>query len=273
MADFGTLESSLQDSNPLEVYKFALGGQSFLYTSAEDEIVLGADTYEPIAISRNEIQQGQDARKRILEVTVPASNAFAQRYVVTPPGQRATLSIIRLQRDEVPTFSTQVLVYKGSVQSAQFPDDGQTAKIAVQSIEAASSRTIPRFTYSGMCNHILYDERCKVDPALFNHIGNVTVESGNDITVTGAGAAGLDFTGGFARPSAVTDFRLIVAQAGDVLTLLIPFEVPVLNTDVQAFAGCDFLIEGDCALVFDQVIEFGGFAHVPSKDIFSEGLD
>jgi hypothetical protein len=41
---------------------------------------------------------------------------------------------------------------------------------------------------------------------------------------------------------------------------------------MQAFAGCDHLIEGDCALVFDQVAEFGGFAFVPSKDIFAQGV-
>jgi len=33
------------------------------------------------------------------------------------------------------------------------------------------------------------------------------------------------------------------------------------------------LIDGDCALVFDNVVEFGGFAFVPKRNIFQSGLD
>ncbi len=157
MSTFDALESSLESSRPIEVYRFALGGDTFLFTSAEDSITLGGDTYEPEAISRGPIAQGQEERRRVLDVTVPSGNSLALRYRGTPPGQKATLTIIRLQRDEVPTFATQELVYKGSVQSVRFPDAGETAKIAVQSIEAASSRIIPKFTYAGMCNHMLYD--------------------------------------------------------------------------------------------------------------------
>jgi hypothetical protein len=273
MANFDALESSLELSRPIEVYKFALGGTTFLYTSAEDEITLTPDTYVPEAISRNSIAQGQDDRRRVLDITVPSSNAFAAKYKVTPPGQKATLSIIRLQRDETPTFNTQELIYKGSVQSVQFPDAGETAKISVQSIEAASSRVIPRVTFIGQCNHVLYDAGCGVDPSLFDFLGTVSTVSGNDITLTGAGASGIDFVGGYCKPTAASDFRLILAQSGDVLTLMLPFESDVTGANVQAFAGCDHNIEGDCALVFDNIAENASFSFVPNKNPFATGLD
>lgn len=272
MSSFDVLESSLESSRPLEVYRFAVGNLSYLYTSAEDAITLGTDTYEPEAIARDSISQGQDKRKQVLKVTVPSSNAFAQRYVSTQPGQKATLSVTRLQRDEVPTFNTRILVYKGSVQSVNFPDSGEVAEIAVQTIEGATSRTIPRYTYQASCGHVLYGPGCDVNPDSFDHIGTVTAVSGNDITLSGASGAGLDFVGGYCRPLTATDFRLIIAQSGNVLTLLLPFEVSVLNTSVQAFAGCDHVLKSDCALVFNNVANYGGFAFVPKRDIFAKGL-
>lgn len=273
MTSFDIFESSRESSQPIEVYRFALGSDSYLFTSAEDRITLGGETFVPTAISRNEIVQGLEERKRVLQLTMPSSNPFAQRYIQVPPGLKAVLSIIRLQRNEVPTFNTQVLVYKGSVTSVTFPDSGMTAQVNVQSIEAASSRIIPRFTYMGMCNHVLYDSGCGIDPSGFTHIGNVSAVSGSTITLDGAAASGLDFVGGYCRPTAQSDFRLILAQSGDVLTLLLPFETDVVSSNVQAFAGCDHLIEGDCALVFDNVAENGSFSFVPNKNIFQTGLD
>ena len=88
-----------------------------------------------------------------------------------------------------------------------------------------------------------------------------------------AGAAGFDFTAGYCKPTSLTDFRKVLVHSGDVLTLLLPFEFDVLNGDVQVLAGCDHLIEGDCALVFDNVAENGSFSFVPKKDIFATGLD
>jgi hypothetical protein len=132
---------------------------------------------------------------------------------------------------------------------------------------------VPRFTYMSSCNHIHYDQRCGVSTAGFSHTGNVSAESGNDITLDGASASGLTFTGSFCRPTGMVDFRMVVAQSGDVLTLSLPFATPVLGTNVQAFAGCDRKIDGDCANTYDNVLEFGGFAFVPDRNPFADGLD
>ena len=274
MATFDTLESSRQDSRPIEVYRIAIGTEApYLYTSAEDEITLGSEVFTPVAIARSEVSQGEDERKRVLTLVLPGANAFAQRYVETPPGQKATVTIIRLQRDETPTFFTQELVYKGSVQSVQFPDAGEVAQISVQSIEAATSRRIPRFRFMGMCNHIVYSAACGADPVAHSIIGATASVAGNVITVAGVDASGHDFVGGYCKPTAEADFRLIIAQSVDSLTLLIPFASEIVGANMQLFAGCDHKIEGDCALVFDRVNDYGGFAFVPSKNPFATGID
>jgi uncharacterized phage protein (TIGR02218 family) len=272
MTTFDALESSVESSRPIELYQFTLGTDFFRYTSAEDTITVGINDFVPESIARDTIAQGSDQENRTLSITLPSSNAFAAQYIDIVPGERASLDVFRFQRNEVPSLSTQILLFKGIVQSVRFPNDGSSAEVAVRSIETALNRVVPRYTYMAMCNHFLYDAQCQVDPDLFNIIGEVTAVAGRVITVTGASGSGFDFTGGYCRPTGENDFRVILEHSGDDLTLLLPFRTDVLGGDVQVFAGCDHLVKGDCALVFDNVINFGGDPFVPNRNIFRDGL-
>lgn len=272
MSDFPTLETSVESSRPIELYRFTMGSEEFFFTSAEDDIVVDGDTYVATAISRNKIAQGADSARATLQVTLPSTEALTRKFIVISPAARGEFSLFRYQRDESPAFDTRVLLFEGIIQSVKFSDDGQLAEIAIRTLESALARNIPRFTYLGMCNHFLYDESCGVDPSLFNHIGEVTLVDGFDITVTGAGASGFDLKGGYCRPTGEADFRTVFQQTGDVLTLNEPFGTDPTGANVQCFAGCDHLIGGDCALVFDNVAEFGGFAWVPEDNIYRTGI-
>jgi len=271
MADFDTLESSLEESRPIELFEFTLGSTVYRYTSAEDDIVIGSNTFTAVAIARGKVEQGSDQNNRNVTVTMPSSFALPQQYITVPPGEKCSVNIFRYQRDE-PSLATQVLLFKGRIATCRFPNDGHSAEFAVRSIESALNRNIPRFSFMGSCNHILYDDSCGVDPATFDHVGAVSSISGNTITVTGLSASGIDFVGGYVRPLAGQDFRMVLAQSGDVITMLLPFASDPTGTNVQAFAGCDHILTGDCALVFDNVAEFGGFHYVPIDNIFETGL-
>ena len=274
MSTFDALESSLDSSRPLEIYSITIGSETFRYTSAEDDITIGSDIYTTISISRSKISHGADAQNNTVTVTLPGNNVFAAKYRNIVPGNKATVNIWRLQRDETPSLVPQ-LIFKGQVMSVRFPQDGNTADIAVRSIEQALNRNIPRFTYMGSCNHVLYDQRCKVDPTLFDVIGTVSAVSATVITLPGANAQPDGFyTGGYCTPTVGNqDFRMILDHTGNDLTLLLPFAADVTGLTVQAFAGCDHVVFGDCATKFDNVIEFGGFAFVPNKNVFQEGLE
>ena len=274
MATASTLEQSLDESRPIEVYEITLGTDVFRYSSTDDDLIIGVDTFEAISISRNQVIVGSDQQRRTLNVTVLATNEFASRYIDIVPGQIATLNLFRYQRDESPAFDTTVLLFQGTVQSVKFSNNGLDAEIAVRSVESALSRNVPRITYGGMCGAFLYDRFCGAIPTSFDHIGAVTLiqVSPPRITVTGAGASGFNFVSGYCRPVTESDFRVVLAQSGDVLTLRLPFENDQLGADVQVFAGCDHLIDGDCALVFDRVADFVGFAFVPNKNVFQVGI-
>lgn len=273
---FDAAESSLENSQPVEIYEITLGSQTFRFTSAEDDVTVGSDTFTATeGLSRSSIVQAGDSKNRNLTLTMRGDNDFAKLYRNSVPGVKAIVNLWRLQRTETPTpLTTRTLFFKGLVQSVRFPQDGYTAEVLLRSIEDALNRNIPRYTYGFPCQHVLYDTRCGVDPTLFNNSGVVSVVNGNTITVPGLNVrADGFFTGGYVIPlTGNADFRLIIGHTGNDLDLLLPFSDNVTNVQVQAFAGCNHLIEGDCATKFDNVAEYGGFGFVPNKNIFSAGL-
>lgn len=269
---FDSLESSLAGSKPVELYTFVLGSTSYHFTSSEDAIVVGTTTWTPEAIGRTDHAQSIDDRLRTMSITVPTTNAFAALYRNIVPGTRAVVTILRLQRDDGATPAT-ILQYKGLVRSVNFAGDGRTAVIACKTVEATVSRQCPRFVYSHLCNYVLYDADCGVNPDLFKVTGVVTVVSGASITVPGM-SINPDgwFKGGYVRPQGLDDRRMVLNHVGDVLTLLLPFSRDVLGFTVDAFAGCNHIISDDCRLKFNNVIENGGFAFVPTTNPFRTGI-
>lgn len=273
MTSFDTLESSLEASRPVELYELEIGSDTFRFHDSEDTetITVSGDDYTAESISRTTIAVGGDRQNRTLNITMPSTNDFASQFVSVPPGRKTVVRVYRMQRDETPSL-TRKLFFTGQAQSFRFTDDGTAATLLVKSVEFAIARNIPKFTYMGQCNHVLYDSGCGVDPNLFMHSGTVTAVTDNVVTVAGAGASGFDFVAGYCTNATSSDFRMVIAQSGDDLTLLLPFETSPLGGTLQVFAGCDHNIASDCALVFDNVAEYGGYAWVPSKSPFESGL-
>lgn len=271
MTSFSSLESGLETSRPIETYTFTLYTSTFRYTSSPAPVTVGGNTFTPVSIRRSSIGVGPEARRNTLTLTVPSTNEFARFYIGTPPAQRADLQIHRLQRDESPTFATQQELFTGSVQSVRFPSVGE-AEIIAQAIESAVNRIIPRYSFMGMCNHTLYGTQCGVNPLLHQYSGSISAITDKVITVPGAAASGHDFVGGHVVVPSISGTRLVLAQSGDNLTLLVPYGTSLVGSSITCFAGCDHLINSDCQNVFNNVGRFGGFPWVPSRNIFTQGL-
>ena len=272
---FDTYESGQQNSQPVELYTVTVGATIYRWTSAEDDVVEAADTFTAINISRERLTGGgRDAREKFLTITLPSDNALVSEYINAVPGVKAEVVIERTQRPD--SFGETIILFEGRVASVAFEQQGRVAKVKVEPRISATSRPVPRFNYQGMCNHVLYDARCQVDDTdSANKLSNapVTLEDGNEITVTGAsGFTDGWFTGGFIEADGGLDHRLILDHVGDVLTLHLPFATSQTGKQVNVFAGCDHTI-ATCKSKFDNVINYGGFAFVPTKNIFETGLD
>lgn len=277
---YDAFANTIESSRPIEVYRFIQGGQTFEFTSAEDEVTVDAVPYAPATISRGKIGQSPTDRNAILEIRVPITNAFARRYRASTPGARASIQIKRVQRGDFPGPQS-ITIYDGFVGSVAFENEMKEAVIACRPIESASSRPVPRFSYQSLCNHVLFDDACKVDDtdSRWRLTVNVSAQSGATITVPGAGAFGADWwVGGFVEIDGGDDARLVLAQSGNDLTLLLPFPQSAVGRQIIAFAGCDHTIT-TCDTKFDtpedtdsNVINYGGFAFVPTRNPYQTGL-
>jgi len=277
---YDAFANTIEQSRPVEVFRFIQGGDTFEYTSAEDEVTVDAVPYTPSTISRGKIGQSPTDRNAILEIRVPITNTFARRYRASTPGARASIQIKRVQRGDFPGPES-ITIFIGFVASVAFENEMKEAVIACRPIETASSRPVPRFSYQSLCNHVLFDDACKVDDtdSRWRLTVDVSAQSGATITVPGAGGFGADWwVGGFVEIDGGDDARLVLAQSGNDLTLLLPFPQSAVGRQIIAFAGCDHTIT-TCDTKFDtpedtdsNVINYGGFAFVPTRNPYQTGL-
>lgn len=264
---FDSYEESVEAACPIELYILAVGSYTYrLHTSIEAELIVGGETYTPLAgLSRQRLEPGDND----LEMELPAGHDFPLMYTLSAPGQQATVTIIRLHRGD--TADCRV-IYKGVVRQVEFSKNGAMAILRLSSVANAFERTIPTRTYQAGCNHVLFDEGCQLARTSYLYSGQVTDVNGNTITVSGLEAAkGDDWSTAGYVTIGVQDLRMILDQSGDVLTLVLPFYTPVLGENVTVYAGCRHDID-TCNSKFGNVINYGGFKYVPSKNIFITGI-
>lgn len=269
---FEAQETSVEAGQPIDLFSFQLGALFFRYTSAEDEITVGGNTYTPIAIKRSRLESTKEQRRNQLEISVPGNNTYALKYVTNVPSQRPQFLLYQYHRND--GAAELRLLYSGLVDGIAFSDDFNIAKIRVLPQVSALSRAIPRNTFQGMCNHVLYDDECGISDTANKFTGTVTGVSGNVITVPGAnGLTNGRYNTGFVRlTSDTSEVRLIVAHSGNDITVNIPFPVTVNGQSVDLFPGCDHLVDGDCQNEYSNVTRFGGFPQIPTKNPFRTGL-
>jgi hypothetical protein len=213
---FDAFEKSQESGNPAELYEFRLGVEVFRYTSYAIAVNRFAFDFEPVSIIRSRLTHQTNSREGDLDVIVPADNDFVELYSSTAvPGGKATLTFFRTHVDD-PDEET-VVFFRGNVTNVSKKKNSREANLHVISILKAQSRTMPRQTFGGICQHHLYDENCRIletNPS-FEKFLNVSAVSADGLTLTadGAGAFGADFfQAGFTEWLA--DHRMIVAQGG-----------------------------------------------------------
>lgn len=269
-----TYETSVESSRPIELYTFVLGATTWRYCTSADSITIGGNTWSPWAIERGRIEASQEDRDQSLELSADGSMPLARLYITSVPGLSATCKVERVQDlDTVPGPREIVTLFEGVVDSVAFADQGRTARFSIRALASALSKVVPRQGYSGVCNHVLYSPRCGVVKTSFDlPAANVEAISGNDITVTGAdGQADGYWSGGYVETAGGLDRRLVVAHAGKVITLPLPFADLAVSDTVTIYAGCKH-DTSDCNSKFSNIVNFGGFPFVPKKNPFQTGL-
>ena len=269
---FAQYENSIEESQPVELYTFTLGGTVYRYTSSEATENDGTNDFTAKAIKRGRLEQSREEKASLANIELPATDAFAANYINRTPGEKATVQIRRFQRPDGATPEL-ILLFSGVVESVKFTNNGQTAVVNVSPLVIAFSRPIPRFTYQSMCNHFLYDESCTVLKTDYDETATVTSVSGANITVGSIGQPLGYYQGGYVeRSNGETRAVLANDTLSTVFTILLPFFDDITGETVTFYAGCDHTIS-TCKTKFNNVINYGGFAYVPTRNVFEIGIE
>ena len=266
---FDAYEISASNGQPVELFLLSLGNDTFYMTSADEDYTYGGTVYTATEISRGAFQQGSDQADKSLTVSLPSDHAFPARYAELVPGNRATLSIYRIHRND--SAQERTLYFKGVVQSIGFSNDLQQADLSVSPLATGLSRNIPRYTYQASCNHVLFDTHCKMISSLFRLDDTVAAITDTTVTMTGADAKADGYFDGGYLETEDGDTRLILSHVGNTLTLIVPLSSEYVGQDVKLFAGCDHSL-ATCKTKFNNVVNFGGCAFVPTSNVFIKGI-
>ena len=161
-----------------------------------------------------------------------------------------------------------VLVFKGRVSTVDSVGRTQ-AKITIASDLAVLEYDMPHNLFGATCSHVLYDQGCGVNRALFAFAGNVFPGSTQSVinwpgAQAGMAQGALDMQSGL-NAGIQTTMRSI--NPGVSIGLLYPLpSPPAVGDSFVAYFGCDHTI-GTCQGKFNNVIHFRGFPFVPPVEL------
>lgn len=277
---FETQEQSTESGSPIELYTFE-GADTFRYTSAAVSQVVGLNTFKAIPMKRTAPVVSLKEDSGSMSIELPFRDPFALRYLGGIPPAPDTVIIEQFHSSD----STQevTLFWKGSVSSVTF--SGTKATVALSGLMAKTSQQIPSQTYSWMCDHNLFDKRCKLSQAAFTYPFTIVAVSTDGLQITlsetdGVAAAavaadvsyfngGLFLTGADGSQRMGLDFS--VSGSDFILTLLVPILGVVVGQGISYTSGCDKSVD-TCVSRYGNVKNYGGFPFVPTLNPHSADL-
>lgn len=286
---FQDQEGSVEEGQPIELFRFSNLEEQFFYTSGQREIVFNSETYLPRSISRTDPDRNNLETRATLVVKMANTDPFARRYVQNLPPTPDQAVVYR--RHSTDGTDETIVLFKGQVENVAFT--GNEAKVNIVSTANLLSKPIPRQTMRNLCNHVLYDARCAVTEGDFSMDTTVTQISSDGLFVNVDGgsntipATGLNLGDQLSADSAYFNAGVLsrngleqrmvlstIPQAGNeaVMSILVPFQNLQVGTTLTLLAGCDHKF-GTCRNKFDNSRRYGGFPYVPRKNPFSAGVD
>lgn len=263
---FADREKSIQSGEPIELYLFAIGDREYFYTSASFEIEYNYRTYIPISIGRGKIELTDQLNKNAVTINTERNNNFVLDFFSGVHERAASLTIFRGHvGEEESEFITQ---WKGRVINITFKEE--EVEISCESVFTSLKRQGLRAKYQYLCRHVLYSSKCGVssDTHKIQSVISVDDYSGNELTV---GELSNYREGYFNAGYILIDsyiYRYILAHSGSNLVLNKPLPLVEGSVGVDIFPGCNHTSD-HCRNKFNNILNYGGFEHIPSVNPFS----
>lgn len=264
---FNSLETSVDSSQPIELYEFTYQGITQYFTSSEANVTVGSITYLATQIARSEITNSGEIGKNNLTLNCPDQFSVSELFQAGPPDDVVTLVIKRVQYAALDVADT-VIVWVGRITAVSWPP--LRSEITCESIFTALRQAGVHRIYTVNCPFALYGLDCTVNILSFEQ--SITIDGGQTGNMITASAFALQPNGWYAGGRVIWQSspgiyvkRGIKNHSGDQCELT--YAMPNFNsgTVVTVAPGCDHSY-ATCQSKFSNGPNFGGFPYMMQKN-------
>lgn len=261
---------SIDSSRPIECYKFTGPYGTYLYTDYIEPVTLGYETYYPNQIKRSAIDINAIIDNPITtDIILPGDDPLSKLYAFTTSPGYLNIEVYQAHHGDDWTTDYRRIWFGYDIEFSTGRDNLTTIKTG-SLIQSDLTGPLQHVNYQRMCNHVLFDERCKVDRDLYKVMATITGIRGRYITVDDDGYPNGDLVRGTLTIFSTQEQRGIIGNIDNELLLgdrLIRAEIGDI---VEIVRGCDHIRLSDCKQVFDNVVNYGGFDFIPAKNPFEQ---
>lgn len=256
-----------------ELFRIAVESDVYTFASSVDQIYdsgTGDEFYEKIAISRTEIESKKELTKASVTVEIPLDHPLAKFMLITYFEQSVTMTIFEDVDGVVTVF------WKGRLANIQ--PANRLLSLIFESVFTSLRRPGLRATFQRTCRFALYGKGCNLNPTAFEVTSTLSAISSNDLTVPDAADEVDGFYVGGMLGAPDGSLSYIIGHVGATITiqrvsksLLSAFALTGAATAIKLYPGCDHS-RGTCHAKFNNVINYGGFDWIPSKNPFAGSI-
>lgn len=268
-------EISDYEGTPEQLFLFVMGNIQWGYVNSTSPVLHNTVVYQPMMIELPNIVQSLSENSPTIDIKIDGSAEMVQQFVPYQPIFPIRVRVYRHHIDDADDeFNVELI---GEIVSAQFDEEDGSCNLSVRMVASNLDRKVPWPVYQKPCNWALYGPGCRVNKALFKTEATVTDIVENQIVSSAFEAKAIAegdpkwFRNGYVVRVLTGETRFVIDQEGDVLFLQAPFVGLQENDDVEAFAGCDRLIE-TCTNKFGNRDRFSGFPWPPEKNPFTDNV-
>lgn len=267
---YQNFEISNQDGRPVALYTFQYGNSYWRYCTADEDKVVGGQTYLAKAITDEGVVQG-GSDQNDLQITMQSDLPIPLLFNNTQPSGKVWLYIRRWHIGD-PASETPLL-WSGTVMNAIKVDDA-ASQLSCRSLGGSYDRKGLRLAWGRQCPHVLYGIGCNNSgsnpKSAHAYSRTIATVDGLRFTCTAHSEPSEgSFTGGFleyVRADGSAERKGIESQTGNLFTVLGSTSGLEVGSAVTLYPGCPRNTTG-CKL-FNNLPNYGGVPHLPGKSPF-----
>lgn len=266
---YAAKDKSVSSGRPIECYAFVASHKTWRFTSYHEPITVAGSLYSPLPITRTAIETGSVVDTlATMDFNIPSDHELAKTFCFTISPKELIVTVRRVHEGD--DYSTDYKVeWIGDLIGCSAAGHWSTIKTA-SLLQTKLNGNLSSVYYQKVCNHILFDERCKVVRADFTETAIVVKVQNQIITVDNMVFPNNDLVGGEMVNTRTGETQGIITNGTNILRIGYPFFDIVVGDVVELVQGCDHTRLGHCKNRYNNVANYGGFDFVPEVNPFQQ---